>query len=108
MVLTPMPTLDPSSDNKKNNGTARGGTTDIAGYRYGGETVCSECVKDLFVPFYLAGDDSVSTEEILNAIAERWHVDRATDRFSSYDFPHRIYAQDVIAGDVCYVCGKPL
>ena len=106
MAVTRMPTLDPSSNNQHDKGHER--STDIAGYRYGGETVCPECIKDLFAPFYLVGDDSVSTEEILNAIAERWHVDRATDRFSSYDFPHRIYTQDVIAGDVCYVCGKPL
>ena len=101
MAVTRMPTLDPPSNNHHD-------STGIAGYRYGGEIVCSGCIKDLFAPFYLAGDASVSTEEILGVIAKRWGVDRATDRFSSYDFPHRIYAQDVIAGDVCYVCGKPL
>jgi hypothetical protein len=108
MAFTRMPTPDPSSNHKKNYGARRGRASDIAGYRYGSESVCSGCIKDLFAPFYLAGDADVSTEEILDANAKRWHIDRAADRFSSYDFPHRIHTQDVIAGDVCYVCGKPL
>lgn len=98
------PALTPMADRPNSESSA----TEIAGYRYGGETVCPDCTKDIFIPFHLAGDAEVSTEEVLNSVAKRWGLNRDKDSFSSYDFAHRIYRPDVASGDICYVCGLPL
>jgi hypothetical protein len=102
MASTHMPT--PEAPKHKNSYHSK----EVAGYRYGGEVVCPECIRDLFAPFYLAGDEDVSAEEILDAVAKRWEVDREKDTFSSYDFPHRILRPEVMPDDVCYVCGVHL
>jgi hypothetical protein len=86
------------------------GATDIGAYIYNGKTLCSRCVRDIVVPLYRIADSHLSTERILNEAAARVGIDRfKQDTFSTAEFPHVIYATDLIRGyDFCYVCGRKL
>lgn len=105
MAKTLMPTPE---DQDFNQGDQR--ATDIGAYIYNGKTLCSRCVRDIVVPLYRIADRHLSTERILNEAAARVGIDRfKEDTFSTAEFPHVIYATDIIKGfDFCYVCGRKL
>jgi hypothetical protein len=53
------------------------GSTDIAAYYYGEKTVCSECTKDLAVPYYLIDHpDALTTEQVLDQAAQTVGIKR--------------------------------
>lgn len=105
MAKTLMPTPEDQDFNEKDHRA-----TDIGAYIYNGKTLCSRCVRDIVVPLYRIADRHLSTEQILNEAAARVGLDRfKEDTFSTAEFPHVIYATDVIKGfDFCYVCGRKL
>lgn len=83
---------------------------DIGAYVYSGKTLCAKCTREIIVPLYRITDSHLSTERILNEAAARAGVDRFKEStFSTAEFPHVIYATDLIRGfDFCYVCGRML
>jgi hypothetical protein len=84
------------------------GTT-IAGYLYGEETYCSQCIHDLFVPFDLLAGPHRPTEEVLDYVASRRRIARHDEGgYSSHRFPKPIYVSDVSGGDTCVLCGRRL
>jgi hypothetical protein len=81
----------------------------IVGYLLAEQSLCPECIHDLFIPFDLIGRPGRSTEAILDVVADRRGIDRQDDNsFSSYRFPKPIYATDVLGAEVCMLCGQRL
>ena len=105
-----MPKLAMPTPHDKDFDTTGPGATDIGGYIYSGKTLCSRCTRDIVVPLYRIADTRASTETILNEAAAGVGINRFDERsFTSAEFPHVIYATDVIKGfDNCYVCSRPL
>jgi hypothetical protein len=86
------------------------GSTDIAAYYYGEKTVCSECTKDLAVPYYLIDHpDALTTEQVLDQAAQTVGIKRYDeDSYTSYEFPKVLYADDIVEGELCFVCSREL
>lgn len=84
------------------------GTT-ITGYLYGGETYCTDCIYDLFLPFDLINSRDRSTEDVLDYIAHQRSINRHDENsYSSYQFPHPLLLADTSEADVCDLCGRRL
>lgn len=100
MAKTLMPTPEDKDFNEKERRA-----TDIGAYIYNGKTLCSACVRDIVVPLYRIADTHLSTERILNEAAAKVGINRHQEStFSTAEFPHVIYATDIIPGyDFCYV-----
>ncbi|MEV6504280.1 hypothetical protein [Streptomyces prunicolor] len=86
------------------------GATDIVAYYYGEKTVCPECTKGLAAPYYLIDSpESFSTEQVLDTAAKTAGINRNDENsYTSYEFPKVLYADDLVDGEKCFVCGGAL
>lgn len=85
------------------------GSTKIAAYFYGEKPLCSSCVRDIVIPYYLVHNTNRSTESILSEVAQEHGINRNDEAsFHSHEFPKPILKPDLIDGEKCFVCGRTL
>lgn len=101
-------TLMPAPQDKDFDSESEPRATDIGAYVYSGKTLCSKCTREIVVPLYRLADSHISTESLLNEAAAKAGVNRFKEStFTTAEFPHVIYATDIIRGfDYCYVCNR--
>ncbi|WP_327691124.1 hypothetical protein OG870_17515 [Streptomyces sp. NBC_00461] len=75
---------------------------------FGEQAYCTDCIRDLFLPFDLIDDDP-TVEQVLDFVARERGINRYDENsFSAYQFPKPIGPEEQLDSERCGLCHRKL
>jgi hypothetical protein len=83
-------------------------TPESPAYLFGHLPYCSDCIRELFLPFDLINNDP-TVEQVLDFVARERGIDRSDETsFSAYSFPKLLQRDELLDGERCQRCTRRL